>query len=60
MMTTGVQIRILFAFDPWRSAIPLVTGDKPGREPVVRRGDPAGRAFVRDLLEEWAEEGAAG
>lgn len=25
------EIRILFAFDPWRSAIPLVAGDKSGQ-----------------------------
>jgi hypothetical protein len=25
------EIRILFAFDPWRSAILLVAGDKSGR-----------------------------
>ena len=27
----GSEIRILFAFDPWRSAILLVIGDKSGR-----------------------------
>lgn len=25
------EIRILFAFDPWRSAILLIAGDKAGR-----------------------------
>lgn len=28
---TGSEVRILFAFDPWRSAILLVAGDKAGR-----------------------------
>ena len=41
------EVRILFAFDPWRSAILLVAGDKAGKvEPVVCRGGPAGRAAV--------------
>jgi DNA-binding XRE family transcriptional regulator len=45
-------VRILFAFDPWRSSILLVAGDKAGRvESVVCRGDPAGRATLRDVPE---------
>lgn len=27
----GSEIRILFAFDPWRSAVLLIAGDKSGR-----------------------------
>jgi len=29
--TKHTEIRILFAFDPWRSAILLIAGDKAGR-----------------------------
>ena len=29
--TGGSEVRILFVFDPWRSAILLVAGDKAGR-----------------------------
>jgi hypothetical protein len=35
------EIRILFAFDPWRSAIPAARrGQGREVEPLVRRGDP--------------------
>jgi DNA-binding XRE family transcriptional regulator len=46
------ELRILFAFDPWRSAILLVAGEK-GRqlEAVVPPGGPQGRAAARDLPE---------
>jgi hypothetical protein len=41
------EIRISFVFDPWRSAILLVAGGKSREvEPVVCRGDPAGRVSV--------------
>jgi hypothetical protein len=54
-------VRILFAFDPWRSSILLVAGDKAGRvESVVCRGDPAGRATqVWRRAAGWLAEGAA-
>ena len=29
--SAGSEVRVLFAFDPWRSAILLVAGDKSGR-----------------------------
>ena len=46
------EVRILFVFDPWRSAILLVAGDKAGSwEQVVRPDDPPGRTALRDLPE---------
>jgi len=35
-------IRVLFVFDPWRSAIPLVAGDKGVGCLIAVRDDPAG------------------
>jgi hypothetical protein len=41
------EIRILFVFDPWRSAILLVAGGQVREvEPVVCRGDSARRAAI--------------
>jgi hypothetical protein len=41
------KIRILFVFDPWRSAVLLGRrGQVREMEPVVCRGDPARRATV--------------
>lgn len=45
--SSGVsEIRILFVFDPWRSAILLAAGQGREVEPVVRRGHPSRRATV--------------
>lgn len=55
----STEIRVLFVFDPWRSAILLVGGDKSGnwirwyRTAIPR----AERAYEKYLSERKAEEG---
>jgi hypothetical protein len=52
-------VRILFAFDPWRSSILLVAGDKAGRwQAWYREAIPlAEERYERYLKERQAEEG---
>jgi ribosome-binding protein aMBF1 (putative translation factor) len=47
------EIRILFVFDPWRSAILLIAGDKAGNwtKWYARMDDPSCRTALRDLSE---------
>jgi DNA-binding XRE family transcriptional regulator len=53
------RIRILFALDPWRSAILLVAGNKEGKwKRWVHRSDPESRASVRGLPEGTGGRGA--
>ena len=51
---------MLFTFDPWRSAILLVAGDKAGNwTNWYRRAVPRAEALYEDYLRERsAEEGA--
>ncbi|WP_371812909.1 type II toxin-antitoxin system RelE/ParE family toxin [Saccharopolyspora sp. ASAGF58] len=52
-------MRILFAFDPWRSSVLLVAGDKAGRwQTWYREAIPvAEQRYERYLKERRAEEG---
>jgi hypothetical protein len=53
------ELRILFAFDPWRSAILLVAGDKAGRwREWYRQAIPRAEQLLEIYLtERVAEEG---
>lgn len=55
------EVRIVFVFDPWRSAILLVGGDKSGNwSDWYRRAIPrAEELYVAYLKEREAEEGPA-
>jgi hypothetical protein len=57
--TGRTELRILFAFDPWRSAILLVAGDKSGRwrswyKSAIPRAE---RLYETYLIERKAELG---
>ena len=50
-------MRILFAFDPWRSAIPLTGGDKSGDwQGWYRKAIPHAEQLYEDYLKERATE----
>jgi hypothetical protein len=54
----GSEVRILFAFDPWRSAILLVAGDKSGRWQSWYRGAiPEAERLYSVYLKEREGEG---
>jgi len=57
----GSELRVLFTFDPWRSAILLVAGDKAGNWSAwYRRSIPRAEAlYERYLHERRNEEGGA-
>ena len=51
------ELRILFAFDPWRSAILLVAGDKAGNwKQWYRQAVPRAEQLLETYLKERAEE----
>ncbi len=51
------EIRILFVFDPWRSAVLLVAGDKSGQwERWYRTGIPRAEQLYEDYLAEREKE----
>jgi hypothetical protein len=51
------EIRILFVFDPWRSAILLVAGDKSGRwDRWYRSAIPRAEQMYEDYLAEREKE----
>lgn len=51
------ELRILFTFDPWRSAILLVAGDKAGNWSAwYRRAIPRAEALYDEYLRERTEE----
>jgi hypothetical protein len=51
------ELRILFAFDPWRSAILLVAGDKAGNwKQWYRQAVPRAEQLLEIYLKERAEE----
>ena len=51
------EIRILFMFDPWRSAIPLMAGDKAGNWSAwYRRAVPRAEELYAIYLKERADE----
>ena len=55
--TGGSEVRILFVFDPWRSAILLVAGDKAGRwSQWYREAIPHAEHLYALYLKERAEE----
>lgn len=54
----GGNIRVLFAFDPRRSAILLIGGDKTGRwQEFYEEAIPEADALYETYLEELREEG---
>jgi hypothetical protein len=51
------ELRILFVFDPWRSAILLVAGDKAGNwKQWYRKAMPRAEQLLEIYLKERAEE----
>jgi hypothetical protein len=55
------ELRILFAFDPWRSAILLVAGDKSGNwQQWYRQAVPLAEQLLETYLKERAEEEGQG
>jgi hypothetical protein len=55
------ELRILFAFDPWRSAILLVAGDKSGNwQQWYRQAIPRAEQLLEIYLKERAEEEGGG
>lgn len=51
------MIRILFVFDPWRSAILLIGGDKTGQWSAwYQQAIPQAEALYEIYLKERAEE----
>jgi hypothetical protein len=55
------ELRILFAFDPWRSAILLVAGDKAGRwREWYRQAIPRAEQLLEIYLKERAAEEGRG
>jgi hypothetical protein len=58
-LSTGcrTEIRILFVFDPWRSAVLLVAGDKSGRwDTWYRTAIPRAEQLYEDYLAEREKE----
>lgn len=57
--TKRSEIRILLVFDPWRSAVLLVAGDKSGRwDTWYRTAIPHAEQLYEDYLaERWKERG---
>jgi hypothetical protein len=55
------ELRILFAFDPWRSAIQLVAGDKAGNwRQWYRQAIPRAEQLLEIYLKERAQEEEGG
>jgi hypothetical protein len=55
------ELRILFVFDPWRSAILLVAGDKSGNwKQWYREAIPRAEHLLEIYLKERAEEEGGG
>lgn len=53
----GTEMRILFAFDPWRSSVLLVAGDKSGRwQEWYRQAIPLAEQLYETYLKERAAE----
>jgi hypothetical protein len=51
------EIRILFVFDPWRSAMLLVAGDKAGRwKDWYREAIPRAERLYQTYLADWQQE----
>lgn len=53
------EVRILFAFDPWRSAILLIAGDKAGRwtrwySEAIPRAEQLYEIYLKERAEEEA------
>ena len=55
--TATSELRVRFVFDPWRSAILLVAGDKAGNwKPWYREAIARAEHLYAIYLKEWAEE----
>ena len=57
----ATEMRILFAFDPWRSSVLLVAGDKSGRwREWYRQAIPRAEQLYETYLKERAAEDEEG
>jgi hypothetical protein len=55
--SAGLEVRILFVFDPWRSAVPPVAGDKSGQwERWYRQAIPQAEQLYEEYLAERNKE----
>ena len=54
----GKPIRLFYAFDPRRTAILLIGGDKTGDDPFYKRFVPLADRLYDEHLKELKEEGA--
>lgn len=52
----GMQLRVFFAFDPWRRAVLLIGGDKSGDERFYGRMIPSADAIFDRYLRELESE----
>jgi hypothetical protein len=58
--SANTEIRILFVFDPWRSAILLVAGDKAGQwsrwyDEAIPRAEHPYEVYLKERAEEETE-----
>lgn len=53
----GKPIRVFYAFDPWRSAILLIGGDKTGDDRFYERMIPVADALYDVYIDELRKEG---
>ncbi|MDE0704845.1 MAG: type II toxin-antitoxin system RelE/ParE family toxin [Rhodospirillaceae bacterium] len=57
IQSSGKPIRVFYAFDPRRSAILLIGGDKSGNDRFYRRYVPIADRLYDEHLDELREEG---
>lgn len=57
IQSSGKPIRVFYAFDPRRSAILLIGGDKSGNDRFYRRYVPVADRLYDEHLDELREEG---
>ena len=57
VQTGGRPLRVFYAFDPRRSAILLIGGDKTGNDRFYKRFIPVADRLYDDHLQELREEG---
>lgn len=57
IQSSGKPIRVFYAFDPRRSAILLIGGDKSGNDRFYRRYVPVADRLYDEYLDELREEG---
>ena len=57
IQSSGHPIRVLYAFDPVRSALLLLGGDKTGNERSYEENVPRAEQLFEEHLEELKQEG---